>query len=164
MSDQKQYQTLIDYALRVLSFRPRSTHEMREKLTLFAKRRKISETSIETILQDLTEKKFIDDLEFVKWWVQQREAFRPKGLTVVKAELRRKGIPSDVIAEFFSQKNEGSSEFELAYSVVMKKQRMWEKLPYIEKKEKLIGLLARRGFDWDTTHNVIDTILKKAYN
>lgn len=77
-------QKLINSALRLLSFRPRSCHELTQR-------------GLATIIPYLQEKGLVDDLEFSKWWVDQRCRFRPKGNVALGFELRQKRVSREII-------------------------------------------------------------------
>lgn len=162
MDSQESYQLILDKALRLLSFRPRTKKEIRGKLSQMAIKRGIHNDVIDKVLQDLIENKLIDDREFVRWWMTQRDTFRPKGKRLIKIELRNKGVEKEIIDEIVVQKeNSRSHEFEMAFSVAQKKLKLYQHLPLLKLKEKLSSHLARRGFDWDTIYAVIDTVIKK---
>ena len=99
--DKEHYQLLIDKALKLLSIRPRSEKELYGKLFQFSFKRKISQKTIEKVISDLKDRKLIDDKNFISWWVDQRDTFRPKGERVLKVELRQKGVATADIEEFF---------------------------------------------------------------
>ncbi|MBI2611277.1 regulatory protein RecX [Candidatus Gottesmanbacteria bacterium] len=159
--DQDQYQLLIDKALKLLSIRPRSQKELYGKLFQYSFKRGIAKKTIDKVITDLEERKLVSDKAFISWWVDQRDTFRPKGKMLLKQELRQKGIATADIEEFFSVNKLYRSEFEKALTVAQKKLNLYKNLPKVELKQKLEGALARRGFDWDTIYDVIDTMIKK---
>src|SRR5215212_4451817 len=65
-------------ALRFLEARPRSIAEVRARLA---------------------ELELLDDAAFARYWVENRQAYRPRGVGALRDELRRKGIDADVTAE-----------------------------------------------------------------
>src|SRR3989344_6604171 len=80
-------------ALKFLSYRPRSEKEIRDKL----KKKKASEETINKIILRLKENNFINDEEFVRWWIEQRTNFKPRSLRLIKMELKQKGVSNDLI-------------------------------------------------------------------
>src|SRR5258708_13021911 len=80
-------------ALGYLARRPHSTWEIREYL----KKKLVSVEKIEAIIERLNELKFLDDEEFVSWWIRQRTEVRPKSMRLIKLELQRKGIEREII-------------------------------------------------------------------
>lgn len=163
--DNENYQNLRNYALKLLSFRPRSVQELKGKLSQFSIKRGISSKILDKVLTDLTSQNFINDAEFIKWWVEQRRSFRPKGQRAIRLELLQKGIDKETIEKVLSEDTEEkTSEYDLAMKVVNKKIQYFKNLPKEKIKIKTRDLLLRRGFDWEVIHKVIDSLVGKTYN
>ncbi len=157
------YLKLRDYSLILLSFRPRSIKEISDKLKRYSSKKKISEETIDQVINYLKDQNFLNDEEFVQWWFTQRKSFRPKGFQLIKLELLRKGIDKELIERFFADsKNKGEDEFFSAMRVIEKKINLLKNLQKEEKKAKIIRLLATRGFSWEVIYHVIDEVLEKA--
>ncbi|KKP59850.1 MAG: Regulatory protein RecX [Candidatus Gottesmanbacteria bacterium GW2011_GWA1_34_13] len=58
-----------------LSFRPRSKKE----ITDYFKKKEVGSETQKIILSKLIDRKYINDMEFVDWFVRQRLNFKPKG-------------------------------------------------------------------------------------
>lgn len=160
--EEDNYQDLYDYALRLLSFRPRSTSEIKTKLKKFSAKRNFPDKLIDKVIKELTEQKFLNDREFVRWWIEQRQLYRPKGLRAIKMELLQKGIEKETIEKVLSEDApETASEFDLAMKVMEKKILYLENLPREKLKIKVRDLLIRRGFNWETVYKVIDSLQQK---
>ena len=56
-----------------------------------------SREEIEEALQFLEERGYLNDEEFVKIYVETRRRLNPRGLQAIKDELRRKGIPHELL-------------------------------------------------------------------
>jgi regulatory protein len=145
-------------AIRFLSFRPRSEKELRDYLT----KKKCDDLTAKRIIESLTRDKFLNDEEFVRWWVEQRTILKPKASRVIKFELKQKGIAKELIDNFFENEESSTSDFTKALNLAEKKM---VRLGKIEDKrkvyEKLGRFLASKGFDWDTIKEVIDRLLGK---
>lgn len=161
MNDDENYQKLKDYAFRLLSFRPRSKKEIRDKLNQYSTKHKLDSASVVKVLKELESGNFINDQEFAKWWLDQRQSFKPKGLKAIKFELFNKGVEKEVIEKVISDAKDRDNEFVLAQKVVSKKINLWRDLSKLDKKRKVSNLLARRGFDWETVKRVIDATVSK---
>ena len=131
---------LLDKAYRFLSFRPRSEKEIKDYL----KKKKTPARFVQKIIDELKRQKLVDDLEFSRWWIEQRNTFRPKGKIALKIELRQKGVTREIMEEVIE---EMVDEFALAKKVFQKK--------------KSPDFLARRGFSWSTIKKVLDESAKK---
>ena len=149
-------------AVQFLRIRPRSEKEVREKLIKY----KTPENYIETIIQKLTQQRFLNDEAFAKWWVEQRSRFRQKGWIIVKMELKQKGIHESILKDLEtkirSQELEGvKSELDQAKELVQKHLKKYRGLTRDEVFNKLGGMLGRRGFSYDIIKACIDELFKK---
>ena len=163
--EEEEYQKLKKYALKLLSFRPRTKKEISERLRQYCNKKNISLKIADQVINYLIEKSFINDEDFTKWWIDQRHSFRPKGISVIKKELLNKGVEIEVIEkELSAYKENPKSEYDLALKLIEKKINVRMKLSTRDKRIKISNLLARRGFSWDIIYQVIDTFLKKSYN
>jgi regulatory protein len=95
---------LLDLAVNFLSYRPRGEKEVSDYLIKKISQReniKFSQAKdsplIEEILKKLKKYKYLDDQEFASWFIKSKTGSRPKGLRLIKIELKRKGISQDII-------------------------------------------------------------------
>ncbi|MDD3698761.1 MAG: regulatory protein RecX [Atribacterota bacterium] len=101
-----------------------------------------SREEIEEALQFLEERGYLNDEEFVKIYVETRRRLNPRGLQAIKDELRRKGIPHellDSLREFFPREEEVKDARGLI--------REWSGEG--KEKEDINNRLLRRGFSWE---------------
>ncbi|MGA2968157.1 MAG: regulatory protein RecX [Candidatus Levyibacteriota bacterium] len=150
------FEKLYKAAVRFLSFRPRSEKELRDYLA----KKKCGSLTSERIIQSLTRDKFLNDQEFVRWWVEQRTLLKPKAWRVIKFELKQKGISDELI-----QNQESSIKYQDEDSALRlaekKLKTIHDQSNKFKVKEKLGRYLASKGFDWDTVKEVVDQILAK---
>ena len=140
--------------LRFVGLRPRSQKEI-----LFYLQKKTSdEKIIVKVIEDLTNLGLLDDVAFVDWWLEQRAAFRPKSKIALIMELKQKGIKDELIKKAVGEKVD---EKEAVALLVEKKLKIWARLPQKILREKLVGFLGRRGFNWETIKLILDEKLKK---
>lgn len=152
------FEKYLNVALRYLSYRPRSEKELKDYL----KRKKVEPLVLDKILLKLYENKFLDDTEFVKWWVEQRTKIRPRGIRIIKAELRQKGISDEMIESgIMNQESGAKNDLGLARKLIEKRLLRYKNLSKQELYQKLGAFLGRRGFDWDTIKKAIDDVTKK---
>lgn len=142
----------IEFAMR----RPRSEKE----IELWFRRKKIEESVQGVALNKLIALGLVNDLEFAKWWIEQRNTFRPKPKRILKYELRIKGVKDEVIEEAL-EGSEGIEELEIARKVIARKIERYKKMPYDEGKKKLSNFLAMRGFSWEVIRQIVEESLKK---
>ncbi|MBI1919250.1 RecX family transcriptional regulator [Candidatus Microgenomates bacterium] len=151
------FQKFYDRALRFLSYRPRSEKEIAD----FLAKKKVTPVVVAKILKKLKEQNLVNDREFTKWWVEQRTKFRPRGLRVIKMELKQKGIKPELIEKIISNDQFLISNKEAVKKLIIKKITNYKGLPKRELYHKLSQFLLRRGFDWDTVKNAVDDSLGK---
>jgi len=139
-------------AIFFLGYRARSEAEVRERL----KRDEWPDEVIERVLQKLREQGFLNDENFSNLWVENRSHSRPRGGRMLQQELRQKGVDKETIAAALPGAEE---ESENALAALKTKLRLWEKFDEKTAREKGIGFLMRRGFNygvaktaWDQSH------------
>ena len=146
-------------ALKYLQRRPRSIYEVRQYL----QKKQIPESSIDGILALLVEKRFLNDADFTKWWIDQRTRFKPKGKLLIALELRQKGVPKAVIDEVYESEDEETivTDLEKAKELLTRKKEKFISLSPQERYQKAGSFLARRGFSMDVISKSIDEVFKK---
>ena len=162
------YEKLLNAAFRFVSFRPRSEKELRGFL---AKKLKAwntyAPTMVDTVIARMVEYGHVDDAKFAQWWVEQRMAFRPKGVRLLVLELRKKGISKEVAESVLTLPKgdlEPYNELESAKKAVERKIALWSRLSPKERITKLSGFLGRRGFSSATIRHLIDEAGYSRYN
>ncbi len=140
-----------DYAFKLLSYRPRSIKEIRNRL----KKKDYSSKVILEVVKSLKRLKFLNDKEFARMWVESRIKTRPMGRYRLQQELIQKGIDRDLIEETLSSYRE-EEEIELAKELAQRKlKRSYQNLDEVTTKRRLYGFLQRRGFSYDTIQEVM---------
>ncbi len=145
MGDQEDY--LYSKALNFVSYRPRSLKEVRDRLVKYG----ASGADQARIIEKLTSKKFLDDLAFARWFVESRNAHRPRSPLHLTQELRAKGISQEIISEI---KNEFADPASSIISILNKKLGTPRVLDR-EEKQKISLSLSRQGYSWDVIKRVV---------
>lgn len=83
------------YALDLLALRPRTVREMTTKLRSKA----YPEDVVGDLLGRMQRVGYLDDRKFAEYWIEERMRSRPCGPALLRAELRRKGVPAEVVSE-----------------------------------------------------------------
>lgn len=141
---EKAYNRCLDY----LTYRPRSRSEVRTYL----KKYEVEEAHAEAVIARLERAGLIDDEAFARFWVENRESFRPRGPLALRHELRQKGVDDRTIDQVLDPVDTVDS----AYRSGRKKA---EQLRHADRDtfyRKLTAFLARRGFDYDTAREVTE--------
>jgi regulatory protein len=136
-------QTALDAALRFLAVRPRSEAETRRRLL----RAGFVAEQVEATLALLREHALVDDASFARYWVEQRQTFRPRGRRLLQAELAQRGVSRELAAEAAGQQAETADDD--AYRAAYKRAQQLRGLDQRQFQSRLGAFLARRGFDWD---------------
>lgn len=156
----KLYVRALEYAL----VRPRSMREMRDYLWKKTQPRLVKTKNYKTglietvkkegydksltepVLSRLTERGFLSDEKFAKFWVQNRFVKKGTSRRRLEQELMKKGIDRVTIEQTLaeSERND-SSELQ---KIIAKKRARYDD-------EKLIQYLIRQGFDYDSAKTAV---------
>ncbi|MEZ4593172.1 MAG: RecX family transcriptional regulator [Chloroflexota bacterium] len=137
-----------DMALRYIEYRPRSIAETRQHL----QKKEYPEAVTEQVLERLQAVGLLDDAAFARYWVEQRETFKPRSKIALQQELRQKGLERNLIDEVTTEVD----EFAAARQAAEPKARRWGSLPQQQFRQKLGSFLQRRGFGYDVVREVTE--------
>ncbi len=140
---------------RFVSYRPRSIWEVERYLA----RKGYDETTIERVIERLAELKILDDQEFTRYWVEQRETFRPRSRRALQHELFQLGVDRKIVEETVNQVDEMAA----AYRAGTKKMNIWRDYSHDDFFAKMIPHLQRRGFNYATADSVTTTIWQELH-
>lgn len=129
--------------LHLLSYRPRSAAEMRQKLTTHG----FEAAVIDSAIQRFTENGFLGDEQFARDWVENRSAFRPRSKRMLALELRQKGIAEEEIQKALAATEDENS---LAYQTAVAYAHRLASVDWETFRKRLGAFLARRGFSYGT--------------
>lgn len=162
MKPPKIEEKLYNRSLRFLSFRARSEKEVTDYLAKITKKKSknYSTVIIPQIIKKLKQLNLINDVDFSRWWIDQRQNLNPKGKKVLALELKHKGVSQEIIDRRISQISP-ISQIDSARKILAKKNKLYGHLPRLQLKKKLFSFLLRRGFDYQLSCQVIDEALKK---
>jgi len=136
-------------AIRYIEYRPRSVREVEKKL----RDKGYDDPVIQAVVERLQEVALLDDAAFARYWVEQRETFRPRSRMALQQELRQKGIGRQQIDEAVAEVD----EYEAARRAAQKKLSRWQQLDEAGFKQKMGGFLQRRGFPYEIIRDIIAT-------
>jgi regulatory protein len=138
-------------AVRLLSYRPRSEAEIRERLRKSGQ----EEIVIDQVIHKMRESQLLDDEGFSKEWIENRSTFRPRSRRLLQMELKQKGIPQDIIKKTLEETQDDTT---LALQAATKSAHRWTGLDESEFRKKLTGFLGRRGFSYSIISEIIPLI------
>ena len=128
-------------AMRSLGRRARSAQELRESLA----KAEIDSEVIESTLQRLRELNLLDDAAFARAFISDRQRFHPRAASVLRYELRKKGIDEATARDALQEQADDASA---ALAAAEKAARRFASLPWPLFRQKLGAWLGRRGFGW----------------
>jgi regulatory protein len=146
------YETAHEKALRFLEPRPRSATEVRQQLF----KKKIAADVIDEVIVRLTDAGLLNDKAFAKYWVENRETFRPRAGRALKYEMKRKGLSDQTIASALK----GVDEDESAFRAGGARARRWFGLEHRDYLQKMIPFLVRRGFAYEIAKRAAERLWK----
>lgn len=127
-------------AYRLLSRRPRSTEEVRRHL----RKKQVEDGIIDRVIDRLLELDLLDDVAFARYWVEQREIFKPRGRRALRYELMQKGLNRQVVDQAIAEVDETAA----ARRAGEKEASRWAHLSEEDFSAKMQGFLGRRGFNY----------------
>ena len=144
----------IDVAVNLLSYRPRSKHEIRQKL----RKKEYEEIVIETAIERMVTRGYLDDHAFARFWIESRNRSKPRGKRALSYELRNKGVSDAIIRELLEDMVDETAG---AYDAAQKRiRRMRGKTQYVFK-QKVGAFLQRRGFNYEAVNQALETIIEE---
>lgn len=146
-------------ALRLLTQRAHSREELRRKL----RARGMAPNTIARVTEDLARVRLLDDRAYAQAYSEQRmTGSRPVGRTRISLELRKRGVPGEIIEQVLAEQAEGAEpdkEFERAREAG---QRKWESVRHRGEPRaamaKVYRFLAGRGFSGEICSRVVASL------
>jgi regulatory protein len=137
--------------LRLLSYRARSRAELKTRLEA----KGFPPVIIRRTLADLIRLGLVNDEEVARQGVEGRMRFRPSGAAVLRRELAKKGIDSQLAAETVAQLLGEEEEWQLALGLAQARLRRSHFAK--EKWQARLGrFLAGRGFSYSIIRKVLN--------
>ncbi len=151
-------------------------HEAREKaLTLIAKkdrtvaevrshldREKVDQATIELVITDLQRMKLVDDRAFARRWIEMRLDY-PAGKEKFAEDLANKGVEEPIITDILDEFGEQLQSDRAAVDLLRKQAHRYANLEERKARQRMYGLLARRGFDGETAAEAVDQVLREIH-
>jgi len=140
----------LNVAIHYLGYRPRSEFEVRERL----QRRGFDDNTIGVVITRLKEQRLIDDMDFARFWKENRDAFSPRSQWLTRLELKQKGVTDDIIEEVVGTIDDGDS----AYRAALSKARRLSRSDYQDFRHRLGEYLKRRGFGYGVINLTVERV------
>lgn len=146
---EKAYQT----ALRFIGYKPRTRQEVIKKLQASG----YSELIIISVVDELEEKKYLNDQDYAQQWVETRVSSHPRSHRLLFYELKNKGMTDETIHEALQ---EAPSDYDLAVKLGKKNLEKFSNLNNEIFQKKMWGLLTRKAFGYEVIKQVIEQLLE----
>jgi regulatory protein len=148
-------QECFDVAMNFLSRRLHSRAELHRKLN----RRESGEKIIEATLDDLTRLGYINDEKFAKAKALSAAQHKKHGRRRAFVELIKSGVKPDIAEEALREVYADHDSAAIARQLASKQLPRLKKLDPLVARRRLIGMLQRRGFDYETIGPLLNELL-----
>jgi regulatory protein len=139
-------------ALNLLSHRSRSVAEM----TRYLEGKGYAPGTLKAVLARLEEEGLLNDDRFAREWIENRNTFRPRSQSQLKAELRFKGLAESSIDSALEES--GVDDAALAMTAARKQAHRYLSSNYDIYRKRLGNALLRRGFSYATVNDTLRTL------
>lgn len=148
-------QECFDDAMRSLQMRLHSRSELAKKL----KRKEFGEATIEGVLDDLERLGYLNDQQFAKTKALSAAEHRHHGKRRAKIELMKAGVDADTADQALSDVYDAHDSTAVARELARKQAGRLKKLEPHVARRRLVGMLQRRGFEYEQIKPVVDEVL-----
>lgn len=135
-----------DRALNLISHRPRSEGELRDYL----RRKDVSGADADVVMQRLSERGYVNDLDFAQRWVATRRLLKSTSKRRLAQELRQKRIRSNIIDQVLA--DDETNERDVLRELMVRKRKQTK----YQDNLKLMQYLSRQGYNYDDIKTVIN--------
>jgi regulatory protein len=143
-------------ALNLISRKQRTSHEIRQKLI----EKGFSDSQISAVIDKLKIAGLIEDEEFARLWVENRNSYHPRSQRLMRLELLQKGISNHTIEKALTG---SADDAELATQAAVQQIRKYRDLTWEDFRKKLTAYLLRRGFSYGTVAPVVHSVWESVH-
>lgn len=154
LEQESNFGKLYTRALEYTMLRPHSSREIRDYLWRKTRQTKykskktgeiktregVSQQLVDRVYERLSQKRYIDDEKFARWWVENRNQKKGTSKRKLMAELAQKGVDSTVVETVISESDRTDTD-ELRKMIAKKRSKYTDE-------QKMIAYLARQGFTY----------------
>jgi regulatory protein len=134
----------LNVAFRYLSGRERTVAEVRAHL----RARALDAGGVEEVIAMLVEQSYLDDRRFARLFVQDKRELEQWGDERIRLRLKARGIDRELAEQAISETSTPDQELDRA--VALLRRRIPEPEPGRRGWQRALGLLLRRGYDYET--------------
>jgi regulatory protein len=148
-------QKCFDDAMRALERRLHSRAELRRKLV----RKEYGETVVDAVLEDLVRLGYVNDAQFARTRALAAAQHKHHGRRRARVELMKAGVKGEVADRALSDVYAQHDSTAVARLLARKQAPRLRKLDPMTARRRLVGMLQRRGFDYESIRPVVDEVL-----
>lgn len=145
-----------DYLVKLLSRRDHASFELIQK----AAKKGFDSEIVQQIIDELEEKKYINNRAFAQKFVHDKFEFNKWGSNKIRAELIRKNIPKVYIENAIEQQFGKEVVRKALTQLTIKKRPSLLRTNPEKRKKKLFDFLMRKGYDTNMILKEIDALMK----
>lgn len=142
-------------AHRLIDHRMRTRRELAVKLRSRGRQDEV----IDQVLDRLENAGLIDDGRFARLWIDERLRRRPAGLSLLRRELRQKGIDAEVVEAALEECASREGESGRAYEALRRQSHRYARLDRDAAHRRMVAFLGRRGFGQDVIYQAVHRVL-----
>lgn len=141
-------------ALEWLMGRPHSTREFRDYLY----RKKAEKDLISAWVEEFTDKKYLDDASFARWFAENRRR-KNKSSRAIRAELMTKGVPSSTIQSIVTElENEDDGDKKTEQEALLELVNKLRNRTRYQDEQKLKQYLVSKGFRYEDIKSALTDV------
>jgi regulatory protein len=153
-------QECFDRAMASLGSRLHSRAELHRKLM----RREYGETVVNAVLDDLVRMGYVNDEQFAKTKALSAAQYKHHGRRRASVALRKAGVSGAVADRALDDVYGSHDSTAVARQLAEKQAPRLKKLDPMVARRRLVGMLQRRGFDYESIKPVVDEVLGRRGN
>ena len=148
-------QDCFDHALKLLERRLHSRDELSRKLT----RLEYGPVVLNEVLQDLARLGYVDDARFARTKALAAAEHKQHGKRRAMVELMKSGVKGEVARKALADVYDDRDTLSVARKLAEKQAPRLRKLDPQVARRRLVGMLQRRGFDYEDIQPVVEQVL-----
>lgn len=154
-------QKTFDRAVNLLTYKPRSIKELRDRLL---EKEWTNEEIVDSVIEKLKEYNYLNDAQFAKSFAASQIRQKPVGKRVLKQKLAGKKLDKETVEAAIEKALEETPEEEIIERAIAKRLRLKGKPETREDAKKFYDHLLRQGFSYDLVSNKMREIASRDYD
>lgn len=154
---EKSRQRTFDRAVNLLTYKPRSIKELRERLL---EKDWTNAAIVEEVVQKLESYGYLNDARFARDFAASRLRQKPVGKRVLRQKLAQRKLGKETVSEAIEKAFEETPEAEIIERAIEKRLRVKGKPATREDAKKFYDFLLRQGFSYDLVRERMREIVK----